>query len=142
MLTAARIALSHQRSLDNVDARRRGQLGGKHGLRTRDALSWVTVEGARMLGQKDRIGTIAIGKQADLVLIRADALNLQPVHDPISSVVMQSNPSNIDSVMIAGRWRKRAGRLLWGDLGSLIEDLAESGRRISRDVGLQPADLN
>ncbi|HKN31185.1 MAG TPA: amidohydrolase family protein [Roseiarcus sp.] len=142
MLTAARMALSHQRSLDNVEARRRGQLGGKSGLRTRDALSWVTVEGARMLGQEDRIGTIAIGKQADLVLLRADALNLQPIHDPISSVVMQSNPSNIDSVMIAGRWRKRDGRLLWGDLGSLVEELCESGRRISRDVGLQPADLN
>jgi len=142
MLTAARIALSHQRSLDNFEARRRGQLGGKHGLRTRDALSWVTVEGARMLGQEDRIGTIAVGKQADLVLIRADALNLQPIHDPVSSVIMQSNPSNIDSVMIAGRWRKRDGRLLWGDLASLMEDLAESGRRISRDVGLLPADLS
>ena len=142
MLTAARIALSHQRSLDNLEARRRGQLGGKHSLRARDALSWVTVEGARMLGQEDRVGTIAIGKQADLVLIRADALNLQPIHDPISSVIMQSNPSNIDSVMIAGRWRKRAGRLLWGDLTSLMEDLAESGRRITRDVGLLPADLS
>jgi cytosine/adenosine deaminase-related metal-dependent hydrolase len=142
MLTAARTALSHQRSLDNVEARRRGELGGKSRLRTRDALSWVTVEGSRMLGEEDRIGTIAAGKQADLVLLRADALNLQPIHDPISSVIMQSNPSNIDSVMIAGRWRKRDGRLIWGDLGSLIEELAESGRRISRDVGLQPADLN
>ena len=52
--------------------------------------SWVTLEGARMLGQEDRIGSIAPGKQADLVLLRADALNLQPIHDPISSVVMQS----------------------------------------------------
>jgi cytosine/adenosine deaminase-related metal-dependent hydrolase len=108
-------------------------------LRTRDALSWVTVEGARMLGQEDRVGTIASGKQADLVLIRADALDLQPVHDPISSVIMQSNPSNVDLVMIA--WRKRDGRLLWGDLGPLVEELCESGRRITRDVGLEPADL-
>jgi len=141
MLTAARIALSHQRSLDNLDARQRGEFGGKSRLRTCDALAWVTAEGARMLGQEDRIGTIALGKQADLVLLRADALNLQPIHDPISTVVMQSNPSNIDSVMIAGRWRKRRGRLLSEDLGSLIEELGESGRRISRDVGLQPADL-
>ncbi len=141
MLTAARVALSHQRSLDNVEARRRGQLGGKHGLRARDALSWVTIEGARMIGQEGRIGTIAVGKQADLVLIRADALNLQPIHDPISSVIMQSNPSNIHSVMIAGSWRKRNGRLIWGDLGPLIEELCASGRRISRDVGLKPADL-
>jgi len=141
MLTSARIALSHQRSLDNLEARRRGQLGGKARFRARDALAWVTVEGARMVGQEDRIGTIALGKQADLVLLRADALNLQPIHDPISTVVMQSNPSNIDSVMIAGQWRKRHGRLLTEDLAALIEELGESGRRISRDVGLQAADL-
>ncbi|HZZ30903.1 MAG TPA: hypothetical protein VFE10_02830, partial [Phenylobacterium sp.] len=82
------------------------------------------------------------GKQADLVLIRADALNLQPIHDPISSVVMQSNASNIDSVMVAGVWRKRHGRLLRDDLAALAGELGESGRRIIRDVGLMPADLH
>jgi cytosine/adenosine deaminase-related metal-dependent hydrolase len=142
MLTAARTALTHQRSLDNIDARAKGQLGGKSRFRARDALSWVTVEGARMLGQEDRIGSIAPGKQADLLLLRADALNLQPIHDPISSVVMQSNPSNIDAVMIAGTWRKRNGRLLWDGLDRLIEELGESGRRICRGVGLNPDDLN
>jgi len=142
LLAAARIALSHQRALDNIDARAKGEFGGKSRLRARDALSWVTVEGARMLGQEDRIGSIAPGKQADLVMLRADALNLQPIHDPISTVVMQSNPSNIDAVMIAGAWRKRDGRLLWDDLNSLTQSLGESGRRIARDVGLRPTDLN
>jgi cytosine/adenosine deaminase-related metal-dependent hydrolase len=80
--------------------------------------------------------------QADLVLLRAGALNLQPIHDPISTVVMQSHPGNIDSVMIAGAWRKRDGRLLWDGIAPLLEELNESGRRISRDVGLQPMDLN
>ncbi|HEY1945126.1 MAG TPA: amidohydrolase family protein [Roseiarcus sp.] len=141
MLASARIALSHQRALDNLEAKRRGEFGGKSRLRTRDALAWVTVEGARMLGQEDRIGAIALGKQADLVMLRADALNMQPIHDAISAVVMQSNPSNIDSVMIAGKWRKRRGRLISEDLKPLIEELGESGRRISRDVGLQPDDL-
>ena len=51
----------------------------------------------------------ATGKQADLVVLRADLLNMQPVHDPVSSVVFQASLANIDSVMVAGRWRKRAG---------------------------------
>ncbi len=141
MIAVARMALTHQRALDNIEARRRGAFGGKARLRTRDALGWATIEGARMLGQAHRIGSIAPGKQADLVLIRADALNLQPVHDPISSVVMQSNPANIDSVMVAGAWRKRHGRLLWGGVNALAEELAEGGRRIMREAGLQAADL-
>ena len=141
MLRAVRTALTHQRSLDNLEARRKDMLGGKNRLRARDALAWVTTEGARMLGQEDRIGSIAPGMQADLVLLRADAFNLQPVHDPIATVVMQSHPGNIDSVMIAGTWSKRDGRLLYDGLAPLAEELGEAGRRISRDVGLQPADL-
>jgi cytosine/adenosine deaminase-related metal-dependent hydrolase len=141
MLTAARTALTCQRALDNIGARARDQFGGKSNLRARDALSWVTIEGARMLGQEDRIGSITPGKQADLLLLRADGLNLQPIHDPISTVVMQSNASNIDSVMVAGVWRKRHGRLLCDDLDSKLEELGESARRIREAVGLHLADI-
>ena len=38
-----------------------------------------------MLKQQDRIGSLAPGKQADLVLIRASDLNMQPVHDPVAA---------------------------------------------------------
>jgi cytosine/adenosine deaminase-related metal-dependent hydrolase len=140
MLTVARMALTHQRALDNIRARSRGTFGGKASLRTRDALRWATLEGARMLGQERRIGSIAPGKQADLVVIRADALNLHPVHDPVSSVVMHAHPGNVEAVMIAGVWRKRHGRLVGVDLSAFAEELGESGRRICREVGLEPAD--
>ncbi len=127
MLNSARMALSYQRSLDNLEAKRRGEFGGKARLRARDALAWVTIEGARMLGQEDRIGSIALGKQADLVLLRTDTLNMQPIHDPISAVMLQANPSNIHSVMIAGKWRKRHGKLISEDLKPLIDELGEFG---------------
>jgi hypothetical protein len=43
---------------------------------------------------------------------------------------MQANLSNIDSVMVAGQWRKRGGKLLAGGLSEKFESLRESGRRI------------
>ena len=46
-------------------------------------------------------------------------VNMQPVHAPVSTVVMQTTLANIDSVMIAGTWRKRSGQLL--------EDVPEAG---------------
>jgi len=85
-----------------------------------------------MLGREDRIGTAALGKHADLVLLRADALNLLPIHDPISTVVIQSNPSNIDSVMIGGRWRKRHGRLRRKILDHLLKSLASPAKGSAR----------
>ena len=89
-----------------------------------------------MLQQLDRIGTLAPGKQADLVVIRAGDLNMQPVHDAVSSVVFQTSLANIDSVMVAGRWKKRAGQLLAGDLSADLAKLRASGAKITRAMGL------
>ncbi len=137
MLTQARVALGMQRSLDNAAYREaHGTIPPTSTITTREALQWVTVEGARMLGQLDRIGTLAPGKQADLVLIRADDLNMQPVHDPVSSVVMQTTLANIDSVMVAGRWKKRHGRLLDVALAPKLADLQASGHKITTALGL------
>lgn len=137
MLSQARIALGIQRSLDNFAYREaHGSIPPTSTITTREALAWVTVEGARMLGQQDRIGSLAPGKQADLVVIRADTLNMQPVHDPVSAVVMQASLANIESVMIAGQWRKRGGRVLDADIGSLLESLQQSGRKITQAMGL------
>ncbi len=137
MLVQARIALGMQRSLDNVAHREReGAIPPTTTIRAIEALSWVTVEGARMLRQLHRIGTLRAGKQADLVLIRADTLNMQPVHDAVASVVFQASLANIDSVMVAGRWKKRAGRLLGVDLAPKLAALNASGRKIVGALGL------
>ena len=137
MLTQARVALGIQRSLDNVAYREsHGVIPPTSTITTREALGWVTVEGARMLKQSDRVGSLAVGKQADLVVIRADELNMQPVHDPISSVVMQASLANIDSVMVAGRWKKRGGRLVDVDLQRPLAELVASGRKIAAALDL------
>jgi cytosine/adenosine deaminase-related metal-dependent hydrolase len=137
ILTQARMALGIQRSLDNFDYRQaHGSIPPTSTITTREALSWVTVEGARMLGLFDRIGSLKAGKQADLVLIRADDLNMQPVHDAVNTVVMQTSLANIDSVMVAGRWKKRHGELLDVDLRPKLAALHESGTRIVQALGL------
>ncbi|MCV0438725.1 MAG: amidohydrolase family protein [Hydrogenophaga sp.] len=137
MLSQARIALGIQRSLDNVAHREaHGSIPPTSTITTREALAWVTIEGARMLKQQERIGSLAPGKQADLVLVRADELNMQPVHDPVSAVVLQASLANIESVMVAGQWRKRGGRVLDADIPALLERLRQSGRKITQAMGL------
>jgi cytosine/adenosine deaminase-related metal-dependent hydrolase len=89
-----------------------------------------------MLRAEHRIGSLAAGKQADIVLIRADDLNMQPVHDPVSAVVMQASLANIDSVMIKGVWKKRGGRLQGVDLPPLLAALNASGRKITAALGV------
>jgi cytosine/adenosine deaminase-related metal-dependent hydrolase len=138
LLGAARVALSMQRALDNADSRRNhGTIPATTTIPAREALRWITTEGARMLGREDHIGSLTPGKLADLVVINAGDLNLFPVHDPVSSVVMQTSLANIEAVMIGGVWQKRNGRLLIGGLDEKKQQLERSGRRLVHDIEMQ-----
>ena len=138
LLGAARVALSTQRALDNAAARQAtGTIPDETTIPAREALRWITVEGARMLGRSGEIGSLTPGKRADLVIIDADALNLFPVHDPVATVVMQTSLANIEAVMIDGVWKKREGRLLIAGLDGLKQQLAQSGERLVRGIETQ-----
>ena len=69
-------------------------------------------------------------------MIRATDLNMQPVHDAVNSVVMQTSLANIDSVMVAGQWKKRHGQLVGVDLQPKLAALAASGEKIASALKL------
>jgi cytosine/adenosine deaminase-related metal-dependent hydrolase len=135
MFAVMRAALTAQRALDNAAIRsERDEIPATSTIPVREALRWVTVEGARMLGLGHRIGSLTPGKAADLVMLNATDLNLWPVHDPVSTVVTQAGLSNVEAVMIAGQWKKRNGQLLLADRAGKMAALAASGRRIIDDM--------
>lgn len=138
LFSAARVALSMQRALDNAETRKAsGTIPATSTIPVREALRWITTEGARMLGRENQIGSLTPGKLADLVVINASDLNLFPVHDAVATVVMQTSLVNIEAVMIGGAWKKRNGRLLIEGLESKKELLAQSGRRLVQDIERQ-----
>ncbi|MGX1010472.1 cytosine/adenosine deaminase-related metal-dependent hydrolase [Bradyrhizobium japonicum] len=138
LFSVARIALSMQRALDNAKSRQvSGTIPATTTVPVREALRWITTEGARMLGREGQIGSLTPGKLADLVIINASDLNLFPVHDPVATVVMQTSLANIEAVMIGGAWKKRDGRLLVDGLDAKKELLAQSGRRLVQDIERQ-----
>jgi cytosine/adenosine deaminase-related metal-dependent hydrolase len=135
MFSVARVALTAQRALDNAAIRsERDEIPATATIPVREALRWATVEGARMLGLGHRIGSLTPGKAADLVMLNATDLNLWPMHDPVSTVVMQAGLSNVEAVMIAGLWKKMNGQLLLADRAGKMAALAASGRRIIDDM--------
>jgi 5-methylthioadenosine/S-adenosylhomocysteine deaminase len=105
-------------------------------VRTREALAWATIGGARALGLEEQIGSITPGKKADIVLLRATDLNLWPVHNPLYAAVEQAHSGNVDTVMIDGVIRKQAGKLLYAQdvLRQRRGQLAESAARIMREA--------
>lgn len=138
MFSVGRVALSMQRALDNAASREAtGAIPAATTITTREALRWITIEGARMLGRESSIGSLTPGKKADLVVVNANDLNLWPVHDPVSTILMQSSIANIEAVMIDGIWRKRHGRLLAADLDHNKHKLERSGMRIVAEIERQ-----
>ena len=83
------------------------------------------------------VGSLTPGKQADLIMLRADDLNLFPVIDPVQSVVLFAGPENVDTVMIAGKTVKSAGKLIYpaDDLAANQTALRASSNRIMEQGG-------
>jgi 5-methylthioadenosine/S-adenosylhomocysteine deaminase len=118
-----------------------------------EVLRMATVEGARAIGLGDTVGSIERGKQADLILVNLQTLNLTPVlSDPIRNIapnlVYAATGSEVKLVMVAGRVLQRDGSLLVADEAAvrsdaqaMAEDLAAAVARdpIHRDLALLDA---
>lgn len=140
MFTVTRMTLQAARHEDNLAHRAvHGVAPPDVSIRTEDALDWATMGGARMLGLDHRIGSLTPGKQADIVLIGTSRLNMIPVHDPVASVVFHAGAADVDTVMVAGRVKKRGGALVDGPTEADIAALRASGERIVRDFRVRMA---
>jgi cytosine/adenosine deaminase-related metal-dependent hydrolase len=93
----------------------------------RDVLSFATIDGAAAAGLAGKTGSLSIGKDADIILIRGDDINTMPVIDPVATVVTSADTSNVDTVLVAGRIVKRHGKLIDVDLPR-VRTLANASR--------------
>ena len=99
---------------------------GKAPVSTREVLGYATVEGAKANGLETKVGTLTPGKQADVILLRTDRMNVTPLNDPATAVVAGMDTGNVDTVLIGGRVMKRHGQLLHVDWPALRDKAAES----------------
>ncbi len=74
-----------------------------------------TIEGAKVLGAQNEIGSIETGKRANLTLIETQSVNMFPIYEPYAAVVYMANPSNVDSVWVDGKQLVKGHKLLFAD---------------------------
>jgi len=117
MFGAMRSTIASQRGRDNGQAEEEGiALVEELRLSCKDVVEFATVQGARACGLDDKVGSLAPGKQADLILISTGTLSLTPMNNPWGAIVYAAHPGNVDTVMVAGRIVKRDGKLLDADV--------------------------
>lgn len=101
-------------------------------------LQSATVNGARAAGLEDRIGRLAVGCQADIVMVRTDDVAVFPITDAVGTIVQAVERSNVDTVMVAGGIRKRGGTLVGVDLPKLQAEVNGSLGHLLQASGYRP----
>jgi 5-methylthioadenosine/S-adenosylhomocysteine deaminase len=117
-------------------ARQRANDGNAPKLLTvRDVIEFATISGARANRLDRTIGTLTPGKDADIVMLRTDAINVTPLNNAYAAVVLAMDTSNVDTVLIAGQVRKRAGQLVGVDLNRIRREAQASRDYIVQKAG-------
>ena len=110
--------------------------GDPQALDARTVLRMATIDGARVLGMEDRIGSLEPGKLADLIVINLDRPHLTPLYDPISHLAYAARGTDVRHVMVNGRWVVRDGRITTIDEDNLMARARGMAANIGKDLGI------
>jgi 5-methylthioadenosine/S-adenosylhomocysteine deaminase len=101
------------------------------------ALEMATVEGARCLQWDDRIGSIEVGKEADILLLALDDIDWWPMVDLIGNVVYAVNGSCVDTVIVHGEPVLRGRKLVNVDEEDLIDRIKHASAACMARAGVR-----
>ncbi len=99
-------------------------------------LQMATINGARVLGLEEQIGTLEVGKIADLIAVNLDAPNTQPVYDVASTLVYSAHSAQVSHVWVHGKLLVEKGKLTGIDLDQLLQTSKQWGEQIKESSTL------
>jgi len=118
-----------------LQRRRNGEQNPPPLLTCRDVLEFATIEGARCADLDSKVGTLTPGKDADIVMLQTDRINVWPLNNAPSAVVNIMNPGHVDTVFIRGKIRKWRGNLVGIDASRIMRLVEEARDAVFRRSG-------
>jgi cytosine/adenosine deaminase-related metal-dependent hydrolase len=109
--------------------------GGPQALTVRDALDMATMGGAKVLGRSDEIGSLEVGKLADIAVWRLDTLAHIDIVDPIAALVLGAPPP-LELLLVGGRPVVEQGRLTTVDTDSYATQVRDASKALLRRAGI------
>jgi 5-methylthioadenosine/S-adenosylhomocysteine deaminase len=109
---------------------------GPEALPAERALRMATIDGARALGLGDEVGSLEVGKRADVIIVDLRALHLNPINDVASALVYSAGSSDVTTTIIDGRVLMRDGELLTLNEQAVIKDANREARDLTKRAGL------
>lgn len=99
-----------------------------------DALAMSTIEGAKALRIHDQVGSLEVGKQADIVVFKTDTPNMVPTFNPISNLIYSANPGNVEYVFVAGRLLLDKGMITAFDENAAMDECRSRAARLAHEA--------
>ncbi|WP_447643565.1 amidohydrolase family protein [Nocardioides zeae] len=136
MFAAMRSTLSSDRSREHQEAHANGDTVTHLGLRARDVVEHATLGGARALGLDHLVGSVEVGKRADLVLIKNDrSPAMFPLLNPYGHIVFQAQRGDVHTVLVDGRVVKEAHELVGVDLAAARGTVGDTVAHLRSTLG-------
>lgn len=110
----------------------KGVSGDASACNAKQTIQMATINGAKALGLGNIIGSIEVGKQADLIAVNLSQLNTQPVYDPAALLVYATNSQQVSHVWIAGQCQLRDYRLCSLDEDAIIGRAQSWANKVSK----------
>ena len=97
-----------------------------------DAYRWATEGSAKMLGRSD-IGSLVVGKQADIAFFKLDEMRFSGSHDPLAALLL-CGAHQAEHVMVAGRWRVKKGLIEGLDVSPLLQQHSAAAKALATKI--------
>jgi 5-methylthioadenosine/S-adenosylhomocysteine deaminase len=115
----------------------KGRLLDPTAVPAQDILAMATCKGAAAILWEDEIGSIEMGKKADLVVINPNTATMLPLHDPVANMVTSMRTENVESVMADGKWLMWQGEILSVNEEEIITESKERAKAIVERAGIR-----
>jgi cytosine/adenosine deaminase-related metal-dependent hydrolase len=136
LFSAMRTTLGADRSREHLEAHTKGDTVTHATLRAEQVVEWATRGGARALGREDRLGSVEVGKLADLVLIKNDRSPVMfPLLNPYGHVAFQAQRADVHTVLVNGRVVKTDHQLVGIDLAAARREVEGTVEYLRAQLG-------
>ncbi|MBB4932371.1 cytosine/adenosine deaminase-related metal-dependent hydrolase [Lipingzhangella halophila] len=136
LFSAMRATLGADRSREHLAAQARNDTVTHCALRAEQVVEWATRGGAEALGRDATLGSVEVGKKADLVLIKNDSSPVMfPLLNPYGHVAFQAQRGDVHTVLVNGRVVKHNHRLVGVDLAAARRTVERTVEHLRSAIG-------
>lgn len=100
-------------------------------------LEMATINGAKCALLDHEIGSLEVGKKADMIILNPNTIHSMPMHNPIGNIVYAMSSENVESTICDGKWLMKEKEILVLDESKLLEKVKEQANKIREKANIK-----